>query len=150
MLWMFPVKVKLKYENIRPSFCTRNYDMPFHLQEMCANSIKKNSLEAGQIVPCGTEPSEWASKAFPVPKGDGTSVRIVTDIKKLNRQIKRPNWPTESSWQLLQHIDPRAKYYVSTDLTSGYHQIPINEESLNLFVISTPMGRLNLLFSPRE
>ena len=66
-------------------------------------------------MPCGTEPSEWAGKAFSVPKGDGTSARIVTDFKKLNRQIKRSKWPIESSGQLLLHIDPHAKYFVTMD-----------------------------------
>ena len=31
------------------------------------------------------------------------------------------------------------------DLTSGYHQIPPDEESQNLLVISTPMGRFKYL-----
>ena len=98
-------------------------------------------LEAGQIVPCGTEPSKWSSKAFPVPKGDGKSVRIVKDFKKLNQEIERCHWPTKRSGQLLRHIDPEASYFVSLDLTSGYHQIKVDEESSNLLVISTPMGR---------
>ena len=86
-------------------------------------------LEAGQIVPCGTEPSKWSSKAFPVPKVDGKSVRIVTYFKKLNQEIERCHWPTESSGQLLRHIDPEACYFVSLDLTSRYHQIQVDEET---------------------
>ena len=31
------------------------------------------------------------------------------------------------------------------DLTSGYHQIPLDEESQNLLVISTSMGRFKYL-----
>ena len=31
------------------------------------------------------------------------------------------------------------------DLTSGYHQIPLDEESQNLLVIATPMGRFKYL-----
>ena len=63
------------------------------------------NLIEGVIKPLhtGPGPSEWASKAFPVHKGNGTSVCIVSDFKKLNRQIKHPNWPTESSDQLLLH-----------------------------------------------
>ena len=78
------------------------------------------------LVPCGTEPSQWSSKAFPVLKGDGKSVRIVTDFKKLNQAIKHPVWPTESSGQLLRHIDPEAKYFASADMTSGHHQIRVD------------------------
>jgi len=46
-------------------------------------------------------------------------VRIVTDFKKLNKEIERPVWPTESSNQLLRHIDPEAKFFVSMDVTIG-------------------------------
>ena len=135
-----PVKLKMKNSEVKPSFCTRPYDTPYHLRDMYETELNA-CLEAGQIVPCGTEPSKWSSKAFPVPKGDGKSVRIVTDFKKLNQEIERCHWPTESSGQLLRHIDPEARYFVSLDLTSGYHQIQVDEESSNLLVISTPMGR---------
>ena len=65
----------------------------------------------------------------------------MTDFKKLNQAIERPVWPTESSGQLLRHIDPEARYFASMDMTSGYHQIRVDEESSNLLAISTPMGR---------
>ena len=136
-----PVKLKLKEGFINPSFCSKPFDTPFHLYE---KEIKR-ALDAGHIAPCGLEPSDWSSKAFPVVKGDGTSCRIVADFKKLNRYIQRPVWPTESANQLLRHIDPRAKYFATMDLTSGYHQIPLDEESQNLLVISTPMGRFKYL-----
>ena len=129
-------------DNARPTFCTHPYDTPFHLREMYEKEIK-NSLDAG------TEPREWARKTFPVPNGDGTSVRIVSDFKRLNRHMKSHNWPTESSGQLLRHIDPRAKYFVSMDLTSGYHQIPIYEERQNLLIISTQMGRYKFTVLPQ-
>ena len=71
--------------------------------------------------------------------------RIVADFKKLNRYIQRPVLPTESANQLLGHRDPKAKFFATMDLTSGYHQIPLDEESQNLLVISTPMGRFKYL-----
>ena len=71
-------------------------DTPFHLRAMYEQEIK-NCIEVEEIVPCWTEPSEWSSKAFPLLKGDGTVVRIVSDFKRLNQAIERPNWPTESS-----------------------------------------------------
>ena len=111
---------------------------------MYAREIKR-SLDAGHVAPCGTEPSGWSSKAFPVPKGDGTSVRIVADFKRLNRNIQRPVWSTESSNQLLRHIDAGARFFATMDLASGYHKIPIDKESQDLLVISTPMGRFKYL-----
>ena len=135
-----PVKLKIKESSIKPSFCLNPYDTPHHLRALYETELSA-CLNAGQIIPCGTEPSQWSSKAFPILKGDGKSVRIVTDFKKLNQAIERPVWPTESSGQLLRHIDPEARFFASADMTSGYHQIRVNEESSNLLAISTPMGR---------
>ena len=91
-----PVKLRLKDEEARPTFCTPLYDTPFNLREIYEKEIKI-SLDAGHIVPCGTEPSEWDSKVFRIPKGDGTSVlscrtsrgSIITS-RGLFRQLKVP------------------------------------------------------------
>ena len=139
-----PVKLKLKDGLIISNYCSKPFDTPFHLRTMYEKEVKR-ALDAGHIAPCGLEPSQWSSKAFPVVKGDGTSCRIVADFKRLNQYILRPHWPTESADQLLRHIPPDAKYFATMDLTSGYHQIPLDEESQNLLVISTPMGRFKYL-----
>ena len=77
----------------------------------------KRSLDAGHIAPCGIEPSNWASKAFPVEKGDGLAVRIVADLKRLNRHIQRPVWPTESSNQLRRYIDAKICFFATMGIT---------------------------------
>ena len=87
------------------------------------------------------EPSQWASKAFPVLKGNRKEVRIVSDFKTLNKAIEQPFWPTESSSQLIRNIEPDSRFFVTLDLTSGYHQVKVEKESRNLLVISTPSGR---------
>ena len=80
MLNVEPVSLKLKDGYINPWFCNRPYDTPYHLRTMCEKEIKR-PLDTGHIAPYGLEPSNWASKAFPVPKGDGTAVRIVAGFK---------------------------------------------------------------------
>ena len=84
-----PVKLKLKEGYINPSFCSKPFDTLFYLRSMYEKEIKR-AIDAGHIAPCGLEPSDWSSKAFPVVKGDGISCRIVADFKKLNRYIQRP------------------------------------------------------------
>ena len=84
-----PVKLKLKEGFINPSFCSKPFDTPHHMRQMYEKEIKR-SLDAGHIAPCGLEPSDWSSKAFPVVKGDGTSCRIVADFKRLNNYIQCP------------------------------------------------------------
>ena len=80
------------------------------------------------------------SRAFPFPTGKRSADRIVTHSKK---KIDRCDWPTESTGQLLRHIDPQARYFISIDLTYGYYQACFDEESSNLLVIANPMGRFS-------
>ena len=63
-----PVKLRVKDSSTRPSFCSKPYDTPHHLRDAYETELSA-CLEAGQILPCGTEPSKWSSKAFPVLKG---------------------------------------------------------------------------------
>ena len=101
-----PIKIKLKENsNIAPSHCSRSYYTPHHLRKAYSKKLK-NCLDARILEKCGMEPSQLASKAFPVLKGNGKDVRIVSDFKRLNKVIERPSWPTESSSQLLRNIYP--------------------------------------------
>ena len=96
-----PVKIKLKENTgITPSYCLCPYDTPFHLRKMYERELK-NCLEAGILEKCGTEPSQWSSKAFPVIKGRRDGLRIVADFHKLIKAIERPTWPNESSSKLI-------------------------------------------------
>ena len=61
--------------------------------------------------PCGLEETDWCSRAFPVLKSDGGDVRVVTDLKNINRNIQRPTHPTESGTQLLRRIKESSKYF---------------------------------------
>ena len=52
-----PVKLKLKSDfEIRPSFCSKPFDTPYHLREMYEKELKR-ALDAGHLAPCGTDPS---------------------------------------------------------------------------------------------
>ena len=78
----------------------RAFDTPYHLRASYDKELI-NMLEAGIIEPMGLQESDWCSRAFPVLKSDGSSVRVVMDFKNINRCIKRPINPTDSSSQLL-------------------------------------------------
>merc|ERR1712081_77227 len=92
----------------------------------------------------GLRESQWCSRAFPVLKGDGQSVRIVSDFKAVNHCLTRPTHPTDSAQQLLRQIKPTLPYFATIDCTSGYSQIPISESSSDLLVISTTAGRFRM------
>ena len=83
-----PVKWKVKNSGVRPSFCSRPSNTPYHLCDLYEKELN-NCTEAGEIVPFGTEPSQWTTKAYLVPKSYGSEVKIVTDFKTLNNEIER-------------------------------------------------------------
>ena len=93
--------------------------------------------------------TEWSSKAFAVAKNDSSKVRIVADFRQLNKALKRPQWPTESSCQLLRHVCPKSRYYVTVDATSGYHQVPVSEESQPYLSIITQQGKYQYTVTPQ-
>ena len=97
----------------------KSFDCPHHLRVPWEKELK-DALDEKILVP-NTSPSIWSSKAFPVPKSDPSKVRIVADFRMLNKALKRPHWPTESSGQLLRHIEPDSKFFCAIDATSGYH-----------------------------
>ena len=115
-----PVKLVLKNDyEIKPEYHSRPFDVPYHLRRAWEEEIG-NALEAGILKPVDF-PTDWASKAFGVPKSDPTKVRIVGDFRKLDKCLCRPHWPTESSGQLLRHINLKHKFFITIDVTSGYH-----------------------------
>jgi len=66
-----PIKIIPKENSgIPPSHCGRPYDLPFHLRKAYTKELK-NCLDAEILEKCAMEPSQWASKAFPVIKGNG-------------------------------------------------------------------------------
>ena len=135
-----PVKIRLQENSdILPSHSMWSFDTPFQFQKMYEREVK-NFLDIGILEKSGTEPSNWSSRAFPVLKGSGDCVCIVADFKKLNKAIEIPTWPTESSSRLLRHIRPKSKFFISLDLTSGYHQVRVNKESQDLLCITTRTG----------
>ena len=110
------VSLKLKEGYVNPTFCSKPYDTPYHLRTMHEKEIKRGS-DAGHLAPCGIKLFNWASKAFPVPKADGSAVMIVADFQHINRHIQRPVWPTESSNQLRRYIDAKICFFATMGIT---------------------------------
>ena len=71
-----------------------------------------------QQEPMGLQESKGCSLAFLVLKNNGINARVVTDFKAINRCIKRPNHPTDSSNQLFRQLKSSSKYFATLDCTS--------------------------------
>ena len=68
-----PVNLSLKPGSI-PVYNSRPFDCPYHLRQAYDRELK-DMIDAELIEPMGLRESQWCSRAFPVLKGDGCSVR---------------------------------------------------------------------------
>ena len=103
------------------------------LEEMLEILIKHQVIEA-------CDDSHY-SHAFLVPKPNG-KWRLVLDFKNLNKATKNYyKWPLPNIKEMLDRIgDSRPKYFAVFDLTSGYYQAPIDEESRKFTAFATRKG----------
>ena len=82
--------------------------------------------------------SYWAAPFILVKKKDGT-FRLVVDYRDLNKQIEKTSWSLPRNNDVIDSLDGNI-YFSNIDLTSGYFQMAIEEESQNLTAFITPMG----------
>jgi transposase InsO family protein len=96
---------------------SKQYAIKQFIDKAIANKIIKPS-----------QATAW-SQILLTPKPDG-SWRFCVDFRALNAATKSYGWPIPNIKQLLQRIGSKnAKYYAVLDLTAGYNQAPLSEES---------------------
>ena len=98
----------------------------------------KRMEELGVIVKV-TEPTDWVSSLVLIEKHD-KSLRVCLDPKDLNKAIKRTHYPLPTVDDLLNKLSG-AKFFSKLDASSGYWQIPVDEESSQLLTFNSPFGR---------
>lgn len=75
--------------------------------------------------------SPFNSPILLVPKKSNTEEnkwRLVVDFRQFNKQIIPDKFPLPRIDEILDHIG-RAKYITTLDLTSGFHQIELDNKS---------------------
>ena len=100
-------------------------------------AIKKivEDLEKANLV----EPiHSWAAPSKLVKQKDGI-FRLVVDYRGLNKQNEKTSWPLPRINDVIDSLD-RNIYFSNIDLTSGYFQMTLEEESQNLTAFITPIG----------
>jgi len=81
--------------------------------------------------------SLWASPIVMVPKADG-KLRLYTDFRKVNTVTIPDPYPLPRVEDLIDRIG-RAKFLTKLDMTRGYRQVPLNEESVPVSIWSLPV-----------
>ena len=72
------------------------------------------------------------------PKPNSDMVRLVTDYTKPNKWIKRTVHGAPTAKEIRDNIKPTSRWFWVLDLSHGYYQIPLDEDSqeLTTFLVS--------------
>lgn len=82
--------------------------------------------------------SEYASPIIVVPKKNGDP-RVCVDFRALNKKTYKDKYPMPLIEDQVDSLSGQ-QFFTTLDLSSGYHQIPITEESKHLTAFVTPDG----------
>jgi hypothetical protein len=83
--------------------------------------------------------SEWAAPTFIQAKATG-DVRILTDFRRLNAQIRRKPFPLPKISDILRKLSG-FNYATSIDLSMVYYHIPLDWEAQKLCTTILPWGK---------
>lgn len=116
----------------------KNYRLPYSQREEVNKQIEK--LLKNELI----EPSsaEFNSPILLVPKkgtGKTKKWRLCIDYRLVNRKLVADKYPLPRIEDVLDSLG-RAKHFSIIDLFSGFHQIPISEESRDITSFSTTEG----------
>ncbi|KAJ0175949.1 hypothetical protein K1T71_008123 [Dendrolimus kikuchii] len=97
------------------------YQEKLKVREICRDLLDKKIIRESD--------SEYASPVILVKKKDGSD-RMCVDFRALNRITVRDRYPLPL---IDDHIDRLggSKFFTSLDMASGFHQIPIDEDSIH-------------------
>ena len=137
--------IKLK-EDVNPIKC-KSYRLPEsqkdEIAKQCKEMLKNNIIEPTK--------SPWNAPILLVRKKMDASGemkwRLVVDYRKLNEITKDDAYPLPNIDEILDQLG-RSVYFTLVDLSSGYHQVLVDEKDKDKTAFSTPFGHFNFLRMP--
>lgn len=120
----------------------RPYRMPYANREKVREIVKE--LMNNDII--RESESAYASPILLVRKKNGEE-RMCIDYRSINRKCLKMNQPLPRIDDLLDNLEGNS-FYTTLDLASGYHQIPVDEESVQKTAFVTPDGHYEFLRMP--
>ena len=126
-------EVKFKVDPSVTPVSQRLRGLPYHTRKQVEDELEK--LEDLGIIEKVQEPTPWIPPLVAVHKTNG-SVRRCLDMRRVNEAVIRERHMIAKLDELLQDING-ATVFSKIDLTSGYHQLQLREESKNLTAFAT-------------
>ena len=132
------------WQNIRSKLTTTPiwspaYTIPVHIEakfkEELDNLLDDCIIEESGIL--------WCSPAIPVKKKD-MSIRIVVDYRKLNSVTVYDTFYMPSTEEVIARLG-QAQFLSKLDLTKGFHQVPMADNSKDLTTFSCKFGKYRYL-----
>ena len=131
-----PVKITLQ-SNVEPYSVNTSRRIPIPLLE--ATKLELARMQENGIIRPVTEPTDWCAAVVPVVKKNN-KIRICADLRQLNKAVKRERYCLPVLEDVL-HKLARSKVFTTLDASSGFWQIPLDEQSQLLTTFITPFGR---------
>ncbi len=101
--------------------------------------LELDRMEASGTIRKVTKPTPYCAPMVIAYKKSG-DIRICADFRKLNQSIEREHFQLPTFDELsLKIVKP--KFFSQLDCRSGFHQIPVSEESQPYLSFSSPFGR---------
>ena len=128
-------KIKLK-PDAEPVVCVPRR-VPESIKPKLKTELERLQSD-GVIVKCN-EPSEWVSHTVNVVRPN-KPIRICLDPKHLNKAVMREHFELPRAADIFSRV-AKAKVFSTSNATSGFHQVVLDEESSKLTTFYTPFGR---------
>jgi hypothetical protein len=134
MLNIEPIRLEL-IDGAKP-----NHAKPFHVPKSLEATTKTEMKRLTDVdVFNRSSDSEWAAPTFIQAKKTG-DVRTLTDLRRLNAQIRRKPFPLPNISDLLRKLSG-FKYATAIELSMGYYHIPLDLEEQTLCTTILPWGK---------
>lgn len=127
-----------------PPVVRKPYRPPLLLKPKIEEEIEE-LLSLGIIEPSS---SPWSSPIIPVPKPGG-AVRLCIDFRGVNQLTSQDTYPLPRIDDLLAHVSA-AKYLTTLDLSKGYHQIPLDQETREKIAFVCHKGKFQYMRLPLD
>ena len=141
-----PGKTTLEEHEIRlyteSPIYTRQYPLPLQSEDLIKKEVQ-TLLDLGVIERSN---SEYASPVVLVKKNDG-GLRMCLDFRSVNKETVPDREPIPNQEELFARLS-KARIFSRTDLSKGYHQIPVSDNSKRITAFQTPLGLMHYNFMP--